>query len=185
MIKAVLAVLILMSTDSRVQGHTAPLESEVLTDPIELRCGAVIKEWRGPTKDLKQVQKLCDLGVKNFHSFIKEKGLKARTGKFSYSLSLIPADSKYRSLNDLKYRFYTRIQKMILSGYTQHGNRYIFTISNQNHPAFDVSLLHELFHAMSHHYGVYDSHKGKNTYEKLCEDEVLATEFTLKLIGKR
>lgn len=157
---------------------TLPYYYETLPSSIHLKCGATIKEWRGSSlesQDIKRVEKACLLATLNFREFVKHKGYDVSDSVFYYNLSFIP-DYGYRSLNS---RFGGNI-----TGYTVHEGRYIFNISDTDDSEFFVSLLHEFFHALSFHYGVFDQHSG-NKSQKISKDESLAQEFTKKLIGAK
>lgn len=81
-------------------------------------------------------------------------------------------------MNDIKYRFYNRSMRFELTGLTRANIGYTFNISNMNDPQFVVSFVHELFHAMSYHYGLFKNHPG-NQSQKIARDEMYAEEFTL------
>lgn len=176
------------SADSKVYGHMAPLSSELLPYPMALKCGAVVKEWRGSLASYKSrmqtANNLCSFTKKHFFEFIHSKGYESKNAPFRYSIAMLPVDSKYRSLNDKEYRFVNRagVQGEI-SGYTSHTSRYVFNVGDIDDYEFDVSFVHELFHAMSHHYGVLDQHQGSGRPEKTTKDEQLAQEFTVKYLG--
>src|SRR5690606_24259958 len=141
-----------------------------------------VVEWQGGKKNIKLVNELCSLVEKNFHSFVATHGFKTdRNIKFNYSISFLPYDTKYRHLNDLLYRFANRLlQRNDLTGYTDHDTRYVFNISDISDDEFTVSFVHELFHAMSHTYGLFDSFSGSK-YDKIRSDEALAQKFTESL----
>ena len=161
-----------------------PLSSELLKQPIELDCGAVIREWRGAAINKTKVNNMCSLAEREFGPFIQDLGFSTNNKPFTYSLSFIPDSKNHRDLNDIIYRFANRSpQDDALTGYTVHEGRYIFNISNTRDQQFDVSLLHEFFHAMSYHYGVFDQHPG-TLYDKKLKDEDLAKRFTKKIMGK-
>ncbi len=170
------AILLFSSTanaDSKIWGHTDPLPEEMLANPIHLECGAEIKEWRGSPVDSQTVNSLCTFTKNRFYSFYEAKGISIKNpAPFRYSLSFIPVTSRYRDLNDSQYRFAGRTTSFKISGYTLNDVRYVFNISNTYDPQFNVSLVHELFHALSFHHGVNGPY-----------DEDFAEEFTMKYMG--
>lgn len=170
------------SASYKIPNHPKPLQEELLADPIKLDCGAIIMEWRGSDIDFNRVNALCSMSIKMFFPFVHARGYTTSSDKFIYKISIIPETTDYRDLNDIKYRFRNRaINREDLSGYTDYVLEYIFTTSNISSNEFNVSFAHELFHAMSHYYGVLYQHEGKNLEEKIRIDELLAEKFTNNL----
>lgn len=100
----------------------------------------------------------------------------------------------YRNLQDSKYRFKDRMKFydnqgniMELLGFTDRNIKSIYirndVLSNNNeiNLKFAEVFCHELFHAMSNSFGIYDN-LGKNASERQGKDEILAKEFT-KFLG--
>ena len=180
----ILLTSVIAGADSRVHGHTHPFQRELLghthpfqrellENPITLKCGAVIREWRGSPINKEKVEKLCTFTKVRFFPFMKSKGFNVNESvPFTYSLSFIPNSSQYRDLNDSEYRFSGRSTRFKISGYTLNDVRYAFNLSNTYNHQFNVSLVHELFHALSFHYDVNGP-----------DDEILAEEFTMKYMG--
>jgi hypothetical protein len=84
-------------------------------------------------------------------------------------------------LNDETYRFRYRFVKGItVTGYTDRSEKYSFAISDTSDSEFKVTFVHEMFHAMSMFYGVYENHPGTLS-DKSRADEILAQEFTVWL----
>jgi hypothetical protein len=65
----------------------------------------------------------------------------------------------------------------LVTGYTSFHFRYTFVMGDTNHENFDVSVVHELWHAMSWYYGIFQRHPG-NESQRLIRDEKLAVGFT-------
>lgn len=183
----IIILLILCFTSNAIATGSAmlPLKSELLNDPVEMTdCPVTIVEWRGDNAlDPNRVEKLndyCKLVIDKFDIFINEKGIKKyNTIPFgnTWNVSIIPEDSKYRSLNDAKYRFKERWNNNATYwGYTNNNRQYIFLANEATMPFW----AHELFHALSFHYFIYINHA--NTDEKrLAIEEALAKEFTVWL----
>lgn len=144
-----------------------PLPSEVLNTPIHLACGATLVESNG-YEDFEHVDELCSFTKEKFEEFFKLKD-----SRLTFGISLIPVGSKYRELNDLSFRFSSRQIKDQLIGYTSKTRHHVFSASNVGEN-FDVTLVHELFHALSMDNGVYD-----------IDNEVLAEKFTYTYLKKR
>ena len=154
--------------DSKIHGHMKPLDSERLKHPMRLDCGATVYEWRGSTPDKARVNKLCTLAVNNFYSFIKEQGdYNIRNGRFNYAVSIIPIGKEYRSLNDRKYRFDVRVVNYPVTGYTVLEEKTLFNMASTNRSDFNVSFVHELFHALSHHHEVFYQHPDPSYNKRL------------------
>src|SRR5690606_34805130 len=115
----------------------------------------IIMEWRGSDLNYEKVDRLCSFTKENFYSFMNYKGITLKNSKdFEYFLSFLPISSQYRDLNDTDYRFAGRKTRFKISGYTLNDVKYVFNISNTYDHQFSVSLVHELFHALSFHYDV-------------------------------
>jgi len=172
-----LAILIAStaSADELIVGHMKPLPNELLNNPIHLDCGLSIREARGGPPPELETQ--CLHAKKNFFRFINFKGIKPREANFAWSMSFLPEGKCYRCLNDTSYRFKYRFIPGNVIGYTGKDEQYSWVISDYKDPQFNVTFVHELFHALSMHYGVYDSHPG-SLKDKTNRDEILAQEFT-------
>jgi hypothetical protein len=167
--------------DQRVVGHMQPFSEERLSHPVQLRCGVTIYEWRGIGINRGHANKLCSLAVDNFVPYLKTKHLKpVHDNPFRWSMALIPDGRCYRCMNDVKWRFINRPIRVYVTGYTSFTQRWLFMLGNTNRRDFDVTMVHELFHAMSYYYGVLDQHPGSE-YEQIARDERLAVGFTLWL----
>jgi hypothetical protein len=169
----------LVVADHRVVGHMPPFPKERLASPMHLKCGLTIHEWRGTNIDRARAEKICALAIKNFVPFLKTKGLKPDHDEpFEWPAALMPDGACYRCMNDVKYRFYVRPYKGYATGYTSYTQNWMFMVGNSKRGDFDVTLAHELFHAMSDHYGILDHYP---TQEQVEENEVLAVQFTQHL----
>jgi hypothetical protein len=177
---AFLAILFLSHTaiaDSKIVGHMAPLSGEKLEQPVALDCGAIIQEVRGFHPNYAVLNSMCTHAYSNFFKFVKAKGLQYNhSEQFQWNLSFLPEERCYRCLNDEAYRFRHRHVQGYLIGYTDRDERYAF-MSNVVDGEFNTTFVHELFHAMSMYYGVYDNHPG-NYAQKTAQDEKLAQDFT-------
>jgi len=174
---SIILIASLSMASDRVVGHMTPFPSETLDTPVTLDCGASIEEVRGGKLDYAKLNSLCTHAASNFFRFVDAKGLKTgdRSQAFSWSVSFLPGASCYRCLNDEDYRFHNRFVKGYVTGYTDLNSRFSFVISKSRE--LKVTFVHEMFHAMSMFYGVYENHTG-NYSEKTAKDEALAQEFT-------
>jgi hypothetical protein len=191
--KLVIGVLLLASTasaDDKIVGHMTPLPDELLQQPITLSCGVTIREWRGGIQpsagNIKFLNALCDKAMASFKPFLATRGLQApRSGQLVWNWSLMPdglcggtsteATCCYRCMNDIRYRFANRFVRYEVWGYTGYNQQYSFTVSRS--PILNKIFTHEMFHAMSMYYGLYDSHPG-SWDDQTQADEVLAQAFT-------
>jgi hypothetical protein len=140
-----------------------PFKHEI-KDPIYLKCGVTIWE-NNSTVTKKHLNDLCNLANKNFKPFVS-KFFKVKHNKsFHWDVSLLKPGSYYRCMNDLNYRFFERSQ-VLMKGYTSFNKRWTF-IDGTDDVEFDVTFVHEMFHAMSIFYGTWSS-----------RDEELAQKFT-------
>lgn len=163
-----------------------PLSSERLTNPISLEneCKNVkIIEWRttngyhGPSKKLlKEINRLCKLAAGNFIPFLKEKypeyNIDKDISSFKTQLCFMPVGSKPRSLNDLKYRFATRVIRYRVWGYFEKATLNIYI--RNDIALYKTVFVHELFHSLSYRLGIFDQHSGNQD----VTDEAMAQEFT-------
>lgn len=202
MIKYLFIILLMMLSSTAIatdyvnsKGIMSPLVSERLDNPIYLNnyCNNVsIIEWRGTesTKEsIDNIRKICNLAVSKFEVFIKnQKGYEIR-GKivdFETNLCLMPLNSFPRNLNDMKYRFAERPGKFAVWGYFHRSPNNIYIrndviLNGKNNRNFEVVLAHELFHALSYKYKIYEQHPGN----KDQVEEFMAQKFTLFLgLGK-
>lgn len=172
-----------------------PIASEKLKNPIALSevCSSVkIVEWRDSnhkaTKltdgNIKALKRYCKEAMETFPKFVKERGYKLRKGgKLKLSVCMMPVDSDPRNLNDIDYRFSARTKTYDEDGNVQriwgyfHRNASHIYLRNTAANYHRVVFMHELFHAASYHYGVYDQHSG----DKDKKDEVMARDFTAYL----
>jgi hypothetical protein len=167
--------------DGRVAGHMRPLPAELLAQPLKLDCGLTVMEWRGAVPNTDRAARLCRLATRNFLPFIASKGLEREHGRaFEWKAALLPDGTCYRCLNDERWRFSRRAARGNLTGYTSFTNRYSFLLADPSHGEFDVTLVHELFHAQSFFYGLFDRH-ADNDEDRVRIDERLAAEFTESL----
>lgn len=179
------ALLLLASTahaDDKVVGHMTPLPDELLQQPITLSCGVTIREWHGDSRPsqgtIKMMDGLCSKALENFKPFLKSKGLHApRSGPLVWNWSLMRDGYCYRCMNDIKFRFAYRFVRQELWGYTGRDQEYSFTVSAVKMPLYRKIFTHEMFHAMSMYYGLYNQHSS-NDYVKTDVDEKLAVDFT-------
>lgn len=168
------------SADELIVGHMKPLPEELLDKPVRI-CGVSIREVRGATFSSEKVDELkarCAHAEQNFFRFAEYKGLELKHKQpFEWSFSFLPEASCYRCLNDTSHRFKERFVSGNVIGYTDKDRKYSWMLSAHWDREFNTTFVHELFHALSMHYGVYDSHPG--TLEQKTEvDEALAQEFT-------
>ena len=181
-------------------GPMVPRAIERLSAPIKLNdlCAEItVVEWR-PTpglenstskseKSIKILNQICNLSVRFFPQFInKYYDFSDRVENFSQSLCLMPADvNQYgqdvRNLNDISYRFVNRTKAYDedgipypIWGYHQRSMSHIYIRNDVPNAEFKTVFAHELFHAMSYQYGIYNQHEG----DKDEADEKLARKFT-------
>lgn len=198
---AAFASLAQAQTNHKTIGHMHSLTSEELKSPINLTdcMGVKIIEWRplpsSSSKAIEVINKTCAMAVAKFHEFlIKENRDISSKEKFIWNVIIIPFDNGYRNMNDNDFRFFIREKIyrndgtiLLIPGYTQHQLKDIFivneiinsdgTVNNR----FVTIFAHEMFHALSWHNGVYQSHLG----DKSQKDELLAVKFTQYLnLGK-
>lgn len=163
--------------DTKVYGHPTPLTNELLETPVTLNCGATVREVRGSAQDYNHLNDMCTHVALNFFKYIEARGLRTqRNDPFNWNIAFLPVDTSYRSLNDESYRFHNRFIGGLVIGYTSRNDRYAF-MSSVRDSEFDTTFVHEMFHSMSMHYGVYDNHPG-SWQEKTEADERYAVEFT-------
>jgi len=175
-------VILLISTtsvaDQRIVGHMLPLPEETLSSPVQLDCGIVIKEVRGGSLNVAKLNQMCSRAASSFFPFIEREGLTPmHRNSFDWNVSFLPEPRCYRCLNDETYRFKFRHVHGMLIGYTDLNQGYIFMLSDFSDREFNVTFVHELFHAMSMFYGVYNSHPGSWS-DKTAADDRLAYAFT-------
>lgn len=167
--------------EKKVYGHPLPLPTEQLKQPIKLNCGMTIKEWNRNKINIEHTEELCSLAHSEFFPFLEKKGIKIKnSAPFNWNISFLPNTTAYRGLNDMQYRFAYRSVRFLVWGYTDRDWSWTFSVDDSEHQEFDVTFVHETFHAMSMWYGVFDSH-GKTFNERAIADEKLACEFTESL----
>lgn len=176
------------AADDKAAGHLHPLPQELLADPVELNCGSVIDEWRGSKIEQERVNALCTLAADAFHGFALREGYEIPIGyQFSYRLSFLPSGTGYRNLHDTTWRFNHRSGSDGRTGFTLLNDKRAFILSDTEDPDFEVTVVHELFHAMSFESGFVYSHRPSPERDiprrrtlrwKLHKNELLAREFT-------
>ena len=170
-----------LADERRVVGHMPPLPEELLNEPINLNCGGVINEWRGSEPNRALAEKYCTLAVTKFVPYLRSRGIDFEPkGEFHFDMAMLPDTFEYRGINDRDYRFAYRNADYAVTGYTSKTNRYLFNIANTNDPEWRVSFTHEMFHAMSFYWGLWDTHPG-GSQDKLEREEDLAVGFTVYL----
>ena len=140
-----------ITPEIKTPGHMEPFPEDKLSKPIYLtdRCSNVsIEEWSNKSKpDIKKLSKLCNVAVNNFE----------KQGKlFRWQLSFLPDGYCYRCLNDIEYRFIERSSRHYIDAYTTQTYRYSFLPNDLKNKKFDLYFIHELYHALSMFYGIYD-----------------------------
>ena len=173
---ALLVIPVTAQADKMV-GYIKPLPEELLANPIYLSCGATIREWRGSRIDIEYVDQLCSLALNSFRPFVENEGWSVpEKGPFSFDVALLPDTTAYRGLNDTRWRFAYRATQNEVWGYTSHTNSYIFITSDTKSPEFASTFVHELFHAMSLYFGLFETFPGTMN-QQFEQDEILARKF--------
>lgn len=191
-----------LADDLFTQGLMQPRDVEKLSSPVVLDglCSEVfIIEWR-PTpglenytskseKSIKILNKVCNFAVRSFFKFINIHTINEKE-KFSQTLCLMPAEidnhgQDVRNLNDINFRFSDRTKEFDengipypIWGYHQRSAAYIYIRNDVQSVEFKTVFAHELFHALSWQYGVYNRHYGN----KDKAEERMARRFT-RFIG--
>ncbi len=162
-----------------------------------------VVEWR-PAKGWEQstgyspvaldvLNDICQTVLAKFPVFVIKKGYQINTDfVFTQNISLIPGTRKYngfgyRNLNDVKYRFLNRSKEYDefgevypIWGYFHRDASYIYIRNDVLNEDMTVNLkfktvfAHELFHALSYQYDIYNQHRGN----KDQVDEELSQKFT-------
>jgi len=178
-------------------GSMEPTQEERLNNPQALSgpCSHVsIIEWRSTRgkagseinkKNIAILKKTCKLVVNNFESFIKQKRFykfKGDVSKFNVEICLMPLNSKSRNLNDLKGRFLKRAVQVPVWGYYQYSSNNIYIrndvmINKRVNKTFVKVFAHELFHAMSSQFEIYDQHSLDPKLASKLEEK-MARDFT-------
>lgn len=176
-----------------------PLPEEQLPKAIWLsgKCsGIAIREWvvtnngsvRKPAA-IRYMDRLCNQAVGAFGAFAAERKLvPAHSEQFNWRISLLPDGDCYRCLNDLKYRFAYRAVQRPVWGYTGLYERYSFLLNEIYVVGVPDRMwrrvwVHELFHALSMHYGIFWAHADDNE-ERARIDERYAREFVDVVLSK-
>lgn len=176
-----------------------PLPEELLSKPITLSdaCdGVVVREWReggagteASPAAVRVMDRLCTHAVAVFDGFIERHGLeRAHSLPFRWSVSVLPDEDCHRCLNDLTYRFSTRFAQIEVWGYTSLDDRFIFIlnqvlVSGRPGPLWQRVWVHELFHALSMHYGIFASH-AETDAKRVKIDERFAKKFETAVLEK-
>jgi hypothetical protein len=160
MIKYIYTTLIVLFTASHSFAQTRsifPLPHEVLDSPIVLECGLIIREFSGNKLDKRTINRLnkhCNIAHKYFFLYNHME----KPYDFSWNISFIPEGTCHRCLNDRKDRFKDIfIKNNNIIGYTDLKAKYIFMYSKTDR-YWDLTFVHELFHAMSMYYDIYDNY---------------------------
>lgn len=182
------------SADDKIVDHIHPMKSELLKQPIHLKkCSGVdIIEWRPhpflDSKIIDIIDDACKIAVEAFPKFLETQNLEPHPASpFKWNLCFIPYDEEYRDLNDVSFRFKNRSKRFLadgslvpIPGYTVHQlhdtfvyNKILNSDSSVNE-RFITIFTHEMFHAMSWHYGIFQRHVGN----KSLIEEKLAVSFT-------
>lgn len=185
--------------EGRVVGGMTPLAEEFLAQSIALtgKCrGVLVRECRVgvPGSEvtpaaIRLMDRICNRAVRAFDTFIAENKLgRAHSRPLTWSMSLLPDGSCFRCLNDMKYRFAHRYVQRNLWGYTGLYQRYTFIINEiceggAPNPIWRRAWVHELFHALSMHSGVFDAH-ADNDADRVRTDERLAAKFERAVLGQ-
>ena len=189
--KHLIIILITLFSINALAGYSTqmtPMKSEKLSNPIALSgvCSEVnIVEWRGNApitkQNIKHLKRYCKDAMNNFPKFVKSRGYKLKkSGKLHTSVCLMSVNSSPRNLNDADYRFSSRTMTYDEDGnvnpiwgyYQRYTNHIYLRSSVVNY--HKVVFVHEMFHAASYYYGIYNQHKGN----KDLKEENLAQEFT-------
>jgi hypothetical protein len=182
---ALFTILMLLTSlaiaDQRIVGHMQPFQEERLDTPMTLNCGVTIYEWRGSGINRAHAEKLCQLAVDNFIPYLKTKRMEpAHDQPFRWSMALMPDGRCYRCMNDVQWRFAYRPVKQYVTGYTSFNQRWLYMFGNTGHREFDVTMVHELWHAQSYYYGIINQYPGDDD-AKVARDERMAVGFTMWL----
>ena len=176
-----------------------PLADEMLLNPITLsdKCeGVVVREWRegepgteATRAAIRVMDRLCNRALGAFERFTDRHGLeRVHSLPFSWSVSVIPDGDCYRCLNDLTYRVSSRSEQIEVWGYTSLTHRFIFILNQvqvNGKPGvlWQKIWVHELFHALSMYYGIFESHAGTDA-KRVKIDERYAKKFEVEVLGK-
>lgn len=175
------------------------------TSPKLSKCpGFQIIEWKASKghqdttgiseQNLEIINDVCDKSLTHFESFIAKTGQKLKHhSPFWINVSILPGNMArdglyYGNLNDDVYRFKNRVKNynsegrlFSINGYTHYKSKIIFVMNDvmlsdgTPNSKFKEVLSHELFHAMSDHFGVRAQHSDS-------EEERLAREYS-KFVG--
>jgi len=182
------------------KNHMEPFGSERLSSPISLTgncANVVIVEWRptpgrqvstSPSDKAKTaINETCELVVKNFKRFVLlQQYTVGSVNNFSQTISLMPADiqnhgSDLRNLNDFSYRFNSRYKELDedgdvipIWGYHSRSTSHIYIRNDALSSNFKTVFAHELFHAMSYQFGIFQQYSSNQT----ATDEKMARKFT-------
>lgn len=188
-IAVILLSSLAMGRSNRITGHIKPLPREQLAQPIQLSCGVTIEEWRGYSIDAaarSKVERLCNEAIEYFPEYIASKDLDLTVSEeeldsFSFPYSLLPDNTRYRSLNDTRYRFYDRPFRNPIWAYTSHTDEWVFMLGNWQNTEFSDTFVHETYHALTWRLGIFHRLPGRNYSERRALDEKMAQEFTREL----
>lgn len=171
-----------------------PKSDELLSDPINLKnCpGLQIIEWRASDTvrtrmdppGIAALNQTCERAFKAFPGFVKARNLTPiKSEPFQWFVCLMPGlqelgGTQARNLNDSLDRFKDRAilsEGFFYGAWTAHQRKKIFMrndiyLENGSiNPKLITIFSHELFHAMSWHYKIFENSE---------KDEMLAVEFT-------
>lgn len=158
--------------DIKIAGRIMPLRHELLQETISLsnNCTDIkIIEWR----DLEKINKsdrimitnklsfICNKAINLFQKFSNEHNINVAFTIPKATISIIPEDNNYRSLNDFDYRFriYNSCDKYgkkctnnekrnEIVGLFMPINKHLF-ITNKVNANFYTTFTHEMFHVLS------------------------------------
>jgi hypothetical protein len=169
--------------DSKVIGYMEPLPKDVLRVPIHLygKCSnVVINELNGnfTADNIYSLSKLCNIATDNFAKFLSQQGIEVDDSpKFEWKISVLKDGNCYRCINDTRYRFRDRFIKDDVWAYTSKTYERTFVLNDLSIYGYDTFFVHEMFHALSIYYSVFDGHADRDD-KRAKEDERLARKFT-------
>jgi hypothetical protein len=201
-----------LSTVAAADGATDPPGQERLKKPIRLpSCPASIVEWKASAgkagtrpsrKAASAMDEVCAEATKHFSGFLRSKGYRfaLEGARLDLEVSVLPfkAEEDGRdpgNLNDIEGRFRGRRAFPsagggavdVLGFYSgQEGPVYIrndVVVDGRINPEFIETFAHELFHAMTRQYGLYEQ-IGGNAVQRPVLEEKLAQEFGREVLDR-